>query len=438
MLADAEANRLPRARRSFIVATTVAMVNNGLWVPLFFLFLTLGRGLPLTGAGIAATVGNMGALILGAAVSGRVLDRLGPFRTMALSGVVGTGAFLGFLVTTTLAAVALFSFVAAMAANLFFTSDPEAVRRLTTEGHDRTHMFAVLTSVRVLGFGIGALVATLGLVVDHGSGWFWTALVALIAAGKLATGILFWLLRWVDDTSPDGGRPQSSRPPRYRDVIRQGRFMAFIAGVFIIALTTIGMDTVLPLFMLSVGLPKWSTTLAYLFICVVVAVSARAVARIARRVPHLRMLSWSAIVCAISFLLVDSLAALQNAGPGALFAVLAGGLAMFSVSNAASNALSGNVMLTFAPDQSSGRHASLLHTAWAAATAVAPGMYAALLTAGRILPWLVSSVLLAAAATVFGAVHRRRSDDDGGRTAIDETNNSRDAITSTFDDGPTA
>ncbi|MEZ0364014.1 MFS transporter [Mycobacterium sp. pUA109] len=408
MLSDAQAEQLSAARRSFIIATTVAMVNHGLWVPLIFLFFTLGRGLPLTGAGVAATVGNTGALLLGAVVAGRVVDRLGPFRAMTLSGVIGAAAFVGFLLTTTLGAVAAFSFTAALAGNLFFTSDPEAVRRLTAEGDDRTRMFALLTSVRVLGFGVGALAATLGLLFDRGSGWFWTALVAFIAAGELITAALFWRLRWVDDDGPVDGEPPDAVPPRYRDVLRQGGFMAFIAGVFIIGLTTIGMDTALPLFMLSVGLPTWTTTVAYLFICVMVAVAARAVARIGQRVPHLRILSWSTACCAVSFLVVDSLAGIQNAGPALLFAVLTLGLILFSVSDAASNALGANIMLTFAPAESSGRHGSLLQTAWAAASTVAPGMYAALFTAGRILPWLVSSVLLAVAAAVFAAVHGQR------------------------------
>ncbi|OHV04182.1 MFS transporter [Mycobacterium talmoniae] len=408
MLSDAQTERLSAARRSFILATTVAMVSHGLWVPLIFLFFTLGRGLPLTGSGVAATIGNTGALLAGAVVAGRVVDRLGPFRTMTLSGVIGAVAFVGFLLTTTLAAVALFSFTAALAGNLFFTSDPEAVRRLTAEGDDRTRMFALLTSVRVLGFGVGALAATLGLIFDRGSGWFWTALVAVIAAGELITAALFWQLRWVDDGEPVDGEPSDAAPPRYRDVLRQGGFMAFIAGVFAIALTTIGMDTALPLFMLSVGLPTWSTTVAYLFICVMVAVAARAVARIGQRVPHLRILAWSTACCAVSFLVVDSLAGIQNAGQALLFVVLTLGLILFSVSDAASNALSANIMLTFAPAESSGRHGSLLQTAWAAASAVAPGVYAALFTAGRILPWLVSSVLLAAAAAVFAAVHGRR------------------------------
>ncbi|GBE65397.1 hypothetical protein MFM001_18590 [Mycobacterium sp. MFM001] len=399
------AQRLTGARRLFIVSTTVAMVNHGLWVPLVFLFFTIGRGLPLTGAGVAATVGNTGALFVGAVVSGRVLDRLGPFRTMTVSGMLAAGAFLGFLTTTTLAAAALFCFAASMAANMFFTSDPEAVRRLTAEGHDRTQMFAALTSVRVLGFGIGALGATLGLVLDNGSGWFWSVLVALIAFGELITAILYWQLRWVDDVGgPD--EPGEWQPPRYRDVVRQGGFMAFVAGVFVVALTTIGMDTALPLFMLSVGLPKWSTTVAYVVICVAVAASARLVSWIGRRVAHLRVLSWSTALCAVSFLVVDSLVAVQNAGAAALFAVLAVGLILFSMSDAACNTLGANIMLTFAPEESSGRHGSLLQTAWAAATAVAPGMYAALFSAGRILPWLVSSALLAVAATVFGAVHR--------------------------------
>jgi len=406
MLTDTMPERLLGARRSFILATIVAMASAGLWVPLIFLFFTLGRGLPLTGTGVAATLGNTGALIFGVLVSGRTVDRFGPFRTMALAGVGASGAFVGFLCTHTLAQVAIFSFAAALSANLFFTADPEAVRRLTRDQDDRTQLFALLTSVRVLGFGLGALAATAGLAIDRNGGWFWTALVATIAAGELITGLLFWRLRWIDHDVADDESADCERP-RYRDVLRQGAFMAFIAGVFVIALTTIGMDTALPLFMLSLALPTWSTTVAYLFICVMVAIAARWVARIGSRVPHLRILAWSTALCSISFLVIDLLAGIQNAVPAVLFAVLSVGLTLFSVSDAAGNALSANIMLTFAPDESSGRHASLLQTAWAAATAVAPGLYAALFSVGRILPWLASSALLAAAAAVFGAVYLR-------------------------------
>lgn len=406
MSTDTMPERLLGARQSFIVATTVAMASAGLWVPLIFLFFTLGRGLPLTGTGVAATLGNTGALILGLLVSGRIVDRFGPFRTMALAGVAGCGAFLGFLGTHTLAQVAIFSFAAALSANLFFTADPEAVRRLTSDRDDRTQLFALLTSVRVLGFGLGALAATAGLAIDRDGGWFWTTLVATIAGGELTTGLLFWRLRWIDRAGADDEAP-NGEPPRYRAVVRQGAFMAFLVGVFVIALTTVGMDTALPLFMLSVGLPAWSTTVAYLFICVMVAIAARWVARIGSRVPHLRILAWSTALCSISFLVIDLLAGIQNAAPAVLFTVLAVGLMLFSVSDAAGNALSANIMLTFAPDESSGRHASLLQTAWGAAAAIAPGLYAGMFSAGRILPWLASSALLASAAAVFGAVYLR-------------------------------
>ena len=47
-----------------------------------------------------------------------------------------------------------------MAVSLFFAADLEAVRRISLDEQQRVHTFAVLTSLRVIGFGLGALLAT--------------------------------------------------------------------------------------------------------------------------------------------------------------------------------------------------------------------------------------------------------------------------------------
>src|ERR1700722_3903998 len=167
------ADRLSAARRWFIAVTVLGMVKQGIWVPLMFLFFTLGRGLPLAECGTAVTVGGCAGLVFGATVTWRVLDRIGPFRTKAVAGVCAVPAFMGYLITNNLAEVAVFSALAAMAAKLFFVADPEAVRRISRDEQQRLHTFALLTSLRVIGFALGAVLATLGLVLDVGAGWGW-------------------------------------------------------------------------------------------------------------------------------------------------------------------------------------------------------------------------------------------------------------------------
>jgi Major Facilitator Superfamily len=404
--AAARADRLPAARRWFIAVAVFGMVGHGVWVPLMFLFFTQGRGLPLAGAGTAVTVGGCAALVFGTTVTWRVIDRIGPFRAKALAGVCDVPAFVGYLVTHNLAEVAVFSALAATAASLFFAADPEAVRRISLDEQQRVHTFALLTSLRVIGFGLGAVLATLGLVLDVGARWVWDVMVLLIAVVNLASAVLFWSLRHVDDIwLPDVGGA-ADEPPRYRDVLRQGWFMVFIGGTFVVALVTIGMDVTLPVYLLSLGLPRWSATVSYLVMCVLIALAAQLVSRLSRVVGQLRLLIGAAIILATAYLVLIGLTAVH--GKMGLLLVLATGLILFSLADAISNALASNVMLSFAPAASSGRHASLLQTAWALASTVAPGVYARLFTAARTLPWGFSAALLVVSAAAYTAVHRSR------------------------------
>jgi hypothetical protein len=402
--AIARADGLSAARRRFIAVAVLGMVEHGMWVPLMFLFFTLGRGLPLAGAGTAVTVGGCAALVFGTTVTWRVIDRIGPFRTKMLAGICGALAFIGYLITRNLTEVVVFSALAATAGSLFFAADPEAVRRISLDEQQRVHTFALLTSLRVIGFGLGAGLATLGLVVDVGASWVWNVMVLLIATIHVVSAVLLWSLRYVDDIwSQDGA---IAEPPRYRDVLRQGWFMVFISGTFVVALVTIGMDVTLPVYLLSLGLPRWSATVSFLVMCVLTALAAQVVRRLSRVVGQLPLLISATIILAAAYLVLIGLtAAYVKIG---LLLALALALILFSLAIAISSSLGSNVMLSFAPATSSGRHASLFQTAWALASTVAPGIYARLFTVARTLPWGFSALLLVVSAAAYTAVHRSR------------------------------
>lgn len=407
--AQARALRLPAARRRFVAVAVLGMIGHGIWVPLMFLFFTVGRGLPLAESGTAVTFGGCVALVFGTTVTWRVVDRIGPFRTKTLAGVCDVPAFAGYLITHNLIEVAVFSALAATAGSLFFAADPEAVRRISTDEHERVRTFAMLTSLRVIGFGLGAVLATLGLVIDVGGGWVWNVMVVVIAAINSLSAAMFWTLRYVDDIwLPYGDDPESAGAlPRYRDVLRQGRFMVFVGGVFVVALVTIGMDVTLPVYLLSLGLARWSSTLSYLVICVLIALAAPMVSRLSRVVEHLNLLIAATISLAAGYLVLVAMTVVH--GRTWMVLVLASGLILFSLADATSNSLAANVMLTFAPAGSSGRHASLFQTAWGLAATVAPGIYAGVFSIGRTLPWVLSAALLVGAGAAYSAVRRSGS-----------------------------
>jgi Major Facilitator Superfamily len=406
--AAARADRLPTARRSFIAVSALGSAVNGIWAPLMLLFFTLGRGLPLAASGTAVTVGGCAALVFSTTITWRVVDRIGPFRTKVLAEVCAVLAFVGYLYAYNLVEIAALSALTATAGTLFLAADPEAVRRVSRDEQQRVHTFALLTSLRVIGFGLGAVLATSALALDVGASWIWNVMVMLIAGINLVSAVLLWSLRYVDDIWSSGqGGVAAAQPPRYRDVLRQDWFMVFIGGTFVVALVIIGMDVMLPVYLLSLGLPRWSATVSYVVMCVLIALAAQVVSRLSSVVGQLRLLIGATIILAAAYLVFIGLTAVH--GRMGLLLVLGLGLILFSLAAATSNSLVGNIMLSFAPATSSGRHAALLQTAWALASTAAPGIYARLFTVARTLPWGLGAVLLVVSAAAYTAVHRSRA-----------------------------
>ncbi|MBO0882227.1 MAG: hypothetical protein J2P17_18200, partial [Mycobacterium sp.] len=202
----------------------------------------------------------------------------------------------------------------------------------------------------------------------------------------------------------DGGA--DAELPRYRDVLRQGWFMVFIGGRFVAGLVAVGFDAVLALYLLSLGLPRWSATVFFLVMCVLIALAAQMVRQLSGLVGQLRLLIGATIILAAGYLVFIGLTGVH--GTTSLVLVLGLGLILLSLATAISTALASNVMLRFAPATSSGRHASLFQTAWTLASTLAPGIYARLFTVDRTLPWGFSAVLLVVSAAAYAAVHRSR------------------------------
>lgn len=221
----------------------------------------------------------------------------------------------------------------------FFAADPEAVRRVSLDEQQRLHTFALVASLQVIGFGLGAVLSTLGLILDVGAGWVWNVMVALIAGISLVSAVLFWSLRYVDDMSLPAAAGVTAEPPRYRDVLRQGRFMVFIGGTFVMALVFVGMDVALAVYLLSLGLPRWSAAVSCLVMCVLIGLAVQVVRWLSGVVGQLRLLICATIILATAYLVFIALTAVH--GTTSLLLVLASGLILFSIAAAIANSLAG-------------------------------------------------------------------------------------------------
>jgi MFS family permease len=386
--------RWPQSR-GYLTAMVIDAVGSGLWIPFALLFFTYGRGMKLAEAGSALTAGSLLSLLVGGLLTGAIVDRIGPFRSAALSSLIRVVAFPWYVVGHNFASVAVIAVAVSFADRLFWAAHGGMVSSVAPSEDARVGLFSLLSALRNIGLGVGALTASLGVWLEHGHGVFWTAIVLANAVTYAISGLLLWRLRYLDPTTEDA---EESSTLRYRDVFAHRQFLVFVFAAFVLALASVGFDSILPVYLLSVGLPAWSPPIAYLLSCILIPAFAPVATILGRRQPGLRLLALAALSVAVAYLGLVAMSALTEVG-GAV--MLTAAVTLFSFSEAIFGATAVNVMLSYAPSGGAGRHSAVYQSAWGLATAIGPGLFSALFTLDRVLPWVFLVAVLCLAAAVF-------------------------------------
>lgn len=391
------------ARRSYPPGYMTAMVidttGNGVWIPFVLLFFTYGRGMRLTDAGAALTMGSLVSLLVGGLLTGAIVDRIGPFRSATLSSLIRVVAFPCYLAVNTVASVAIIAMAVSFGGRLFWVAHPAMVSALAPSQDARVGLFSMINASRVIGLGIGGLIGSLGVWAAHGSGLFWALIVVANAVSFAVCGLLFWQLRRFD-RKPE--HRDNSLVGRYRDVLAQRRFLVFVAAVFVVALANIGFDSILPVYLLTLGFPVWAPPTTYLLVSIMVATFAPLATKGGRRRPGLRLLALAAGLLGIAFAMLTAMVPV-DVGRTAL---LGAAVTFFSLASAIFGATGLNVMLSFAPQGKAGRHSAVYSLSWGMAIAVGPGLFSWLFTRGHVVPWIFLEVVLVFAVTAFLASSR--------------------------------
>ena len=389
-------------------------IGSGMWIPFALLFFTYGRGMKLPEAGAALTAGSLISLAAGGLLTGAIVDRIGPFRSAALSSVIRVVAFPWYVVGNTFASVAVIAVAVSFADRLFWAAHGGMVSGVSPSEDARLGLFSLLSALRNVGMGVGALAASLGVWIEHGSGVFWTAIVMANAASYAVSGLLLWRLRHLD---PPVERGAETGVHRYRDVFAQRRFLVFVAAVSVLALASVAFDSILPVYLLSLGLPSWSPPIAYLLSCILIPAFAPLPVLLGRRRSGLQLLAVSAVTVGVAYAGLAAMVATAQIGSAVL---LTAAVTLFSLAEAIFGATAVNVMLRYAPPGGAGRHSAVYQSSWGVASAIGPGLFSALFTVGRVVPWVFLLGMLLVAAAVFLAAsrneleHFHRSSEGGG------------------------
>ncbi|MBV9139943.1 MAG: MFS transporter [Pseudonocardiales bacterium] len=379
----------------FLTAMVVDALGSGVWITFSLLYFTDGQGMSLTSAGAALSAGALTALVLGGLAVGVLTDWLGPYAAATLSCAIRAVAFPCYLFADGPVLVAATAFVVSFGDRLYWAAHGGLVEDVTSSGYERRQLFALLNSLRNVGLGVGALSVALGAALERAeSTLFWHAIPLANAASFAVAGVLFRRVGGRD--RPVGTGATGPGLTSYRAVVADHRFLVFTGATLALTLASVGFDSILPIYLWSLGLPLWLPPAAYVLSCVAIPASQPVALRLGQRRPAMALMALAAVLIASALSGLVALHWLDLVGE----VVLTAGLVLvFSLGEAISGAVVMTIVLSFAARGNVGRYSAFYQLAWGLSGALGPGLHTWLFSVSSNAPWLtVTGALLVSTA----------------------------------------
>ncbi|QIK05394.1 MFS transporter [Streptomyces sp. ID38640] len=383
---------------AFMTAMVVDALGSGVWITFSLLYFTYGQGMALTAAGSALSAGSLTALLAGGLAAGVLTDRMGPFPAAVLSCAIRAVAFPCYLLADSPATVAVTACAISFGDRLYWAAHAGLVGSVTTEEHEQRRLFALMNSLRNVGLGVGALAVALAASFEEADGTALWHLIPLVNAVSFAVaGVMF---RWVGRGSGPVASSQAGHRTgaSYRGVLANRRFLAFTGATLSLTLSSVAFDSILPVYLRSLGLPLWMPPVVYVLSCVAIPACQPLALSLGRRYPPMRLMALAAALVAVSLGALVLLGSLAGVAGTVLIVLL---VLVFSLGEAVFGAVAMTLVLSFATPQDAGRYSALYQLAWGLSGALGPGVHTLLFSVSGSAPWAVMACALLVGAAVY-------------------------------------
>jgi len=347
--------------RTFWFLWVGLLVNRmgGFVFPFLMLYLTAGRGLPVSQAGRIVALYGAGSFAA-AMVGGRLADLIGRRRTMLFALFGGGTAMLALGLSQRPAAIAFWTFMVSLISDQYRPAVNATVADLVPPA-DRPRAFNLYYWAVNLGFSIASVLA--GVMADVS--YFW--LFAGDAATTFACGLLMW--RKVPETQPhrasgSGERAPPAQPGDLLAPFRDGVYAAFVLTSFVTYLLFFQSNLGMPVDMQAHGLSAKTFGAVIAVNGVMIVLLQPFASRITGGRPRSLVMAVAAVLIGAGFGVFGVLHSLWG---------YVAGVVIFTVGEILQAGLAHTIVSDLAPARLRGTYQGVFHMAWGLASLVGPG-----------------------------------------------------------------
>jgi MFS family permease len=374
---------LPRSVWIMEAGGLVNAVGNGMTFPFLVIYLHNVRGFSLATAGFVLAAGNAIGLVAGP-VSGPIVDRIGGRLTLAIGLVLMAAGFAAYPFVHEPWQAYAAALVAGVGNGIFWTSQSTLLMGLTPPNR-RHSAFAVQRVTRNLGIGLGGLAG--GLIATTANPTSFTVIFLVDALTFLAFVFALW---FVEEPVP----VHEPAPERagYREVLRHGVFVAFVALNVVFVAAGYAQLELLPVFAKNeAGVTETAIGLVFLVNTLVVVIAQLPISRLLEGRRRMKALAVMTAIWAVAWLIVLVTGAYaEAAGAAVLFAVAA---AVFAVGECLQGPTQGALVADLAPERLRGRYMAVSTTSWQVGFVIGPALGGLVLSVAPLALWPLAAVV---------------------------------------------